>query len=434
MFEHIVAEGASRLHLSAASVAALLRALLGMMTNERSGGIEGFIAIFRRAGLGDEITSWFGGREGRTLTAHQVESALGPTALGNLAASSGLTRAAVSSAVAFLLPQILGLVTPHGALPSTSGLLSQVSSYLDRPALVTPTRVERRGWPQWLPWAAAAVALLALFSWLSLRGPVGTIDPQLTLRNRDGKITYSGVVRDEATRTAIVSALQSTFGQSNIDGTLGVDANVKRASWLPRLGGLLSTVDTPGVDVSLNGDTVNVGGWLSAEQRKSAAEKLQGIVGAESTIGTVGDAAVDAVRAANEKARAALGSIGTSGVSSPTAVVEAMNLAIINFSTGSAHIPADDMELIRQSAEALKRAPKGSRIEVGGHTDNTGDPASNLALSQQRADAVKNALVSAGVPSDMLTTRGYGDTRPRSQNETEYGRFQNRRIEYSVVR
>jgi outer membrane protein OmpA-like peptidoglycan-associated protein len=47
---------------------------------------------------------------------------------------------------------------------------------------------------------------------------------------------------------------------------------------------------------------------------------------------------------------------------------------------------------------------------------------------------VKTALVDAGVPATMLTAKGYGDTRPRSTNDTEYGRFQNRRIEYTVVR
>jgi outer membrane protein OmpA-like peptidoglycan-associated protein len=432
MFEQLIAEAASRLNLSAASVSALVRGLLGMMTNEQTGGLEGFMAMFRRAGLGDEVTSWFGGREGRTLTPNQVESALGTSALGNLAASTGLTRSAVSTAAAFVLPKLIGLLTPGGILPSTNSLLSQVSNYIDRPGGVSPPRVERRGWPGWLPWAAAAVALLALVSWLSMRGPVGTIDPQLTVSNRDGKVTYSGVVRDESTRSAIVTALQSTFGQANVDGTLRVDPNVRPATWLPRLGGLLATANAPGVDLALNGDAVNVGGWISAAQRQSVTEKLRGVVGATSTIGSLGDAAGDAVRAANDKARAALGAIGTSGVASPTAVVQAMNLAVINFPTGSAQIPAGDMDVIRQSAEALKRAT-GARIEIGGHTDNTGDAASNMALSQQRADAMKEALVASGVPAAMLTTRGYGDTKPRAPNDTEYGRFQNRRIEYSVV-
>ena len=95
-----------------------------------------------------------------------------------------------------------------------------------------------------------------------------------------------------------------------------------------------------------------------------------------------------------------------------------MNLAVINFSSGSADIPADNMEIIRKSAEAMKRAPAGSTIEIGGHTDNTGDSAANLALSQARADAVRSALVNAGVSASMITTKGYGDARPRVSNDT----------------
>jgi OmpA-OmpF porin, OOP family len=73
-------------------------------------------------------------------------------------------------------------------------------------------------------------------------------------------------------------------------------------------------------------------------------------------------------------------------------------------------------------------------IEIGGHTDNTGEASANVVLSQQRADAVKTALVSDGVSASMLSTKGYGSSRPRATNESDYGRFQNRRIEYVVVR
>ena len=122
--------------------------------------------------------------------------------------------------------------------------------------------MERRGWPAWLPWAAAALLALAAFLWL--RAPAGTIDPQLTVTNRDGRVTYSGVVRDEATQTAIVNALRATFGEANIDGNLRIDRNVRRAAWLPRLGDLFAALKTPGVEFSLNGDAISLGGWLSA--------------------------------------------------------------------------------------------------------------------------------------------------------------------------
>jgi OOP family OmpA-OmpF porin len=91
------------------------------------------------------------------------------------------------------------------------------------------------------------------------------------------------------------------------------------------------------------------------------------------------------------------------------------------------------MEIIRTSAEALKQAPAGSVIEIRGHTDNTGDGAANLALSEARAEAVRDALVMSGVPASMLRATGYGDTKPRAPNDTEYGRFQNRRIEYALA-
>ena len=436
MFEQRVNEAASRFNLSTASVSGLLRGLLSLLTNERTGGAEGFVDMFRRAGLGDVVTSWFGGKEGRTITPSHLESALGTSTLDKLAASSGVTRGVATSALTFLLPKVIGRLTPNGVLPSTSTLLSQVSSYLDRPAVTDRpvTRVEhieekRGGWPGWLPWVAAAALALAALMWL--RAPAGTVDPQLALSNRDGKITYSGVVRDEATREEIVNSLRATFGEANVQGDLRVDRNVKRAEWVPRVGELFAALKTPGAEFSMNGNTVNLGGWLSAAERQALGDRVRGILGPQATINAVGDAATETVRAANDKALSALRAVGTSGVT-PDALEQAMNMAIINFPSGSAEIPADSMEIIRTSAEAIKRAPGGSTIEIRGHTDKSGDPARNMELSQARANAVKDALVAAGAPADVLTATGYGDTRPRATNDTEYGRFQNRRIEYVV--
>lgn len=59
--------------------------------------------------------------------------------------------------------------------------------------------------------------------------------------------------------------------------------------------------------------------------------------------------------------------------------------------------------------------------------------AANLALPQQRAETVRNTLISTGVPADFLQPRGYRDTKPIASNDTPEGRFQNRCISYTVV-
>jgi outer membrane protein OmpA-like peptidoglycan-associated protein/uncharacterized protein YidB (DUF937 family) len=138
----------------------------------------------------------------------------------------------------------------------------------------------------------------------------------------------------------------------------------------------------------------------------------------------------DQVRIASEKAMAALS--GLKPGYSAQDLTGALNLEIINFATGSAQIPDYSAPFLNKAAEVIKIAPAGLIIEVAGHTDNTGDAAANLALSQQRADAVRSYLVQQGVPQATMTAKGYGDTKPVATNETEEGRFRNRRIEFAA--
>ena len=136
------------------------------------------------------------------------------------------------------------------------------------------------------------------------------------------------------------------------------------------------------------------------------------------------------IRIANEKASSALAALkpGFSGQD----LVTALNLNVINFASGSAQIPADSDEYLNRVAVALKAAPAGTALEIAGHTDNTGDSASNMTLSQQRAEAVRAYLISQGVNGDMLVAKGYGDSKPVASNDTDEGKFHNRRIEFSL--
>ncbi|MDE1180303.1 OmpA family protein [Paraburkholderia sp.] len=76
----------------------------------------------------------------------------------------------------------------------------------------------------------------------------------------------------------------------------------------------------------------------------------------------------------------------------------------------------------------------GKRVVIAGHSDTTGDPVANLALSTTRAEAVRNWLVqSAGIESARFAIQGYGDTRPKASNNTVAGRAENRRVEITLV-
>jgi outer membrane protein OmpA-like peptidoglycan-associated protein/uncharacterized protein YidB (DUF937 family) len=150
--------------------------------------------------------------------------------------------------------------------------------------------------------------------------------------------------------------------------------------------------------------------------------------------GSARTAAFDAeeqVQMAAQKANSALAALKP-GFGAPE-LVSALNLDILNFASGSAQIPADGGDFLNKAAVAIKSLPAGAVLEVGGHTDNTGDAASNLQLSQQRADAVRNYLIQQGVNPDALVAKGYGDSKPVASNDTEEGKFRNRRIEFSVL-
>ncbi len=101
----------------------------------------------------------------------------------------------------------------------------------------------------------------------------------------------------------------------------------------------------------------------------------------------------------------------------------------IHFDVKQSTIRPESMLFIRKLANWLKQNPT-VRMEINGHTDNDGDAAANMKLSQERADAVKNQLVEYGINALRLTTKGYGATIPIQPNTTPEGKADNRRVEF----
>ncbi len=92
--------------------------------------------------------------------------------------------------------------------------------------------------------------------------------------------------------------------------------------------------------------------------------------------------------------------------------------------------PGLNNELARV-AQVLNAYPQ-TTLTVAGHTDSTGSEEYNQTLSQKRAESVKNALVQRGVAAYRINAVGYGESQPVGDNETEFGRQQNRRVEVRI--
>ncbi len=153
--------------------------------------------------------------------------------------------------------------------------------------------------------------------------------------------------------------------------------------------------------------------------------------------GGVLDAATAAARKAVEGVKFAAGSAGeglnnmfkTGG----DLVGQKVAFKNLNFAVGKADITATTAVEVENLAQVLKAYPNYN-IEVGGHTDNTGNAAKNMALSKMRAASVQAMLVKQGIAANRISVKGYGQSAPTASNDTKEGQAANRRIEVTITK
>ncbi len=103
-----------------------------------------------------------------------------------------------------------------------------------------------------------------------------------------------------------------------------------------------------------------------------------------------------------------------------------------NFETGKADLLPEAFPVLDELVAYLVRKDD-ERIEIQGHTDNVGTAKSNQVLSENRANTVRNYLITKGIDPNRLTAKGYGFTVPVADNKTAEGRAQNRRTEVKIL-
>ncbi len=101
----------------------------------------------------------------------------------------------------------------------------------------------------------------------------------------------------------------------------------------------------------------------------------------------------------------------------------------INFDIDKSVIRPESMGTLNMIVQIMKDNPD-IKFDVEGHTDNSGNPAHNLTLSQNRAEAVRTQLIAMGISSSRLTAKGFGETKPIADNATQEGKANNRRVEF----
>lgn len=111
-----------------------------------------------------------------------------------------------------------------------------------------------------------------------------------------------------------------------------------------------------------------------------------------------------------------------------TEVATTQSLGYVNFDTDRATLTSESQATLDRAADVMKQKP-GMRLRVQGFTDSTGDAAHNVALSNQRSDAVTQYLVSKGIDKSRLGPAGFGDSSPKDTNATTNGKAENRRVE-----
>jgi OOP family OmpA-OmpF porin len=226
-------------------------------------------------------------------------------------------------------------------------------------------------------------------------------------------VVASGTVPDEATKAAIVQRLRALYGAARVMDQLVVGNVVAPPNWSAHMQKLLS------------------------EPLKQVAQGQLTVEG--NRVGIRGDVANEALRqqVASELANSLNPSYTVSNglrVNAPAQKVldSALARRIIEFESGQAVIRPSGVQILDEMAAAMQQI--GDRkVEVIGHTDNTGSREANLSLSLARAGAVRNYLAGKGIAAASIAIAGAGPDQPVADNASADGRARNRRIEFRVI-
>ncbi|WP_338764318.1 OmpA family protein [Massilia sp. METH4] len=234
-----------------------------------------------------------------------------------------------------------------------------------------------------------------------------------TAAPQPGQVVAAGTVPDEATRAAVLARLRDIYGAERVVDQIAVGQVATPANWNDYVQKLL-TPDLKQISrgqLKIDGTTVSLRGEVANEaQRQKIASDVATSLNPTYTV--------------NNGLRVSSADQGILDSTLANRTVE--------FESGKATLTPAGRAILDEMIRAMQKL-KQRKIEIIGHTDNQGLPATNQGLSQARAEAVKAYLAANGINGDLLTASGQGANRPIAGNDTAEGRARNRRIEFRIA-
>lgn len=230
-----------------------------------------------------------------------------------------------------------------------------------------------------------------------------------------GQILVSGTLADEAAKAAVLARLRELYGAGRVVDQIAIGNVAVPANWNAYVHKLIAPnlkLISRG-QISIDGSNVSVRGEVANEaQRQQIASDIATSLNPTYVVNN--GLRVKAAEAEQDMLDATL------------------DKRIVEFDSGQASITPAGLAILDEMATVMRKL-RERKVEVIGHTDNVGLRASNVALSQARADAVRAYLASKGIAPETVLTSGQGPDRPVAANTTADGRARNRRIEFRIA-
>lgn len=246
----------------------------------------------------------------------------------------------------------------------------------------------------------------------------------MATKSPEGLVQMRGRLRDNRTQTSINNFAKAQFGGDNVHDTTRIDSSLPDGWPIRVLAGLEALAKLHHGMLMVQDETLEVRGISDHPDRRTEITQI--------LADKLGDVIPYTISVTYEESlnREIILPTPEECVASVNAILSKQQII---FAPSSTSIEADAINVVESIAEAMTDC-SDVPMEIGGHTDSQGREAMNLTLSQARAEAVLDALLSLEVLTTHLSAKGYGESKPIADNDTEEGRRANRRIEFLLIK